>query len=117
MTQNLLAQSQIIYNPAINSRIGVMFNMRNSAAAVQRIIQVIIDVALAFAGVYFMFNLIRGGYEFITAGGDKESVQTARKRIVNALIGIVVVFSVYAFVFLMETLFGIPIRSINIPNI
>jgi ABC-type phosphate transport system permease subunit len=72
---------------------------------------------LAFAGVYFFFTLIRGGYEFITAGGDKDAIQSARKRIFNSLIGVSIIFGVFAFVFLVETLFGLPIRNFSIPNV
>ena len=75
----------------------------------------LINVAFVFAGVYFFIMLLRGGYEYINAGGDKEAVQKAQKRLTNAFIGIIIVFSAFAFLYVVEVLFGVDIRKFNIP--
>jgi len=118
MYPRLLAQTSLpIQNPSINSLIGTFYNFRNGPAAVQRILRVILDALFVAAGVYFFINILLGGYSFITAGGDKEAVQKAQKRIVNSLVGIIIVFSVFAILFVVETLFGVNLRNPNIPNI
>jgi heme/copper-type cytochrome/quinol oxidase subunit 2 len=51
----------------------------------------IINIALAIAGLVAVLFLIIGGFRYITAGGNEESGESARKIITNAIIGIVVI--------------------------
>jgi hypothetical protein len=41
------------------------------------------------------------------AGGDKDAIEKARKKIVNALIGLAIVFSAYAILFVIRVLFNV----------
>lgn len=68
-----------------------------------------INVLLGVAGVISFFFLLWGGIQWILAGGDKEGTEKARKRITNALIGLAIVFSAYALLFLLNALFGVDI--------
>ena len=61
--------------------------------------------------------LLWGGIEYITAGGDKERTQSASKRLTAALIGLAIVFSIFAIIYLVETLFGVSITKFTIPVI
>jgi TRAP-type C4-dicarboxylate transport system permease small subunit len=61
----------------------------------------------------FFVLLIIGAIQWITAGGDKASVETARSRVMTAIIGVTIVFSVWAVVKLLEVFFGINILVIN----
>lgn len=117
MYSRLLAQGIPIKNPAINTRIGIFANVHNSTGVIQTLLRIIINLAFSVAGLYFFFNLILGGYAFITAGGDKEAVQKATARIRNSFVGIIIVFSAYGIVYIIETLFGLNIRLINLPNV
>lgn len=49
---------------------------------------------IALIGVTIM--LVWGAVEWIISGGDKESLASARKRIVNAIIGLVLLSIVFA---------------------
>lgn len=46
---------------------------------------------LWFVGAIALVFLIWGGVQFITAGGDSGKVDNARKTILNAVIGIIIV--------------------------
>src|SRR5258708_26849726 len=73
-------------------------------------------IRIAFVGgtlIYF-FMLILGAIQWITSGGDKAAVEAARGRITQALVGIILLFSVFAIVKLIETFFNINILSIDI---
>lgn len=62
----------------------------------------IIALALSLLGIIFVVLIIVSGYQWMTAGGNEEAVKTARTRMVNAIIGLVIVLSAYiitAFVF------------------
>jgi hypothetical protein len=45
--------------------------------------------------VAFVF-LVLGGISWITSGGDKAGVEAARNKIINAIIGLIVVASTWA---------------------
>jgi hypothetical protein len=51
----------------------------------------VINIALALAGLIAVLFLIIGGFRYITAGGNSEASESAKKIILNAVIGIIVV--------------------------
>ncbi len=107
-----------LWNPALNQKIGSIYSYGNNPTPIlQLILQILIDLVIGVGGIYFFFQLFIGGYNFLTAGGDKDAVQKAQLRIRNAVIGIVLILSVFAIVYIVETVFGIPIRLFTIPNV
>jgi hypothetical protein len=74
----------------------------------------IINLLLGFAGIGSFIFLLWGGVQWITAGSDKEAVEKSRKKIVNALIGLAVVFSAYVLLFVIRILFGVDIIGFGI---
>ncbi len=106
-----------IINPALNSKVGNTTIQGDGPGILQLFLRNFIDIALGTAGVIFFFMLLRGGYEYLTAGGDKEAVQKATKRLTTSFIGIAIIFSLFALVFIVEALFGISLLQINIPTI
>ena len=51
----------------------------------------VINIALALAGLIAVLFLIIGGFRYITAGGNEEAAGSAKKIILNAVIGIIVI--------------------------
>ncbi len=100
-------------------------NLRNSSSPYNRVfnlqpqnyVMAFINIALGAAGVLSFIFLLVGGIQWITAGGDKDGVDKGRKKISGALIGLAVVFSVYAVAAVINVLFGINIGIFQIPNI
>lgn len=54
------------------------------------------------AGLAALLYLLLGAISWITSGGNKESVENARNKIMNAVIGLILVFVVLAIVVLLE---------------
>jgi hypothetical protein len=73
------------------------------------IFQSILTLAFFVAGLGFFAMLISGGIQWITAGGDPKSLQAARARITNAVIGFVIVVAAYAIAVIASQVFGISI--------
>ena len=71
---------------------------------------------LVIAAVIFFFVLVIGGIQWIMSGGDKTGAETARKRITAALVGLAIVFVAWAIGSLINSLFGINIFYLTIPN-
>lgn len=51
----------------------------------------IINIALAIAGLIAVLFLIIGGFRYITAAGNEEAAESAKKIIINSIIGVVVI--------------------------
>ena len=73
-----------------------------------------INLLLGVSGIISFIFLLVGGIQWILAGGDKEGTEKTRKRITNALIGLAVVFSAYALIFILQALFNIDIIRLNL---
>lgn len=73
-------------------------------------------ISLLFVGgvVIFFFVLLIGAIQWISSGGDKQALEGARGKISNALIGLVILFSTFAVIKLIEAFFHISILSIDI---
>ena len=76
-----------------------------------------INLILVGAGLVAFFFFLYGGLQWILAGGDKEATEKARKRITSSLIGLVIIFSTYAFVALVGQFLGVQLLSFNIVNV
>ena len=55
-----------------------------------------IKTALSLIGIFFLILVISGGYQWMSAGGNEEIIGKAKKRIINATIGLIIVLMAYA---------------------
>lgn len=58
--------------------------------------------------IWFVFVLFIGAYGVMTSGGDKQALETARKKITTGLIGIVLIVSAIFVFQLVGYILGIP---------
>jgi hypothetical protein len=73
----------------------------NAANALPAIITFILTIAIIIALIY----LIWGGIKWITSGGDKANVETARNQIIAAIIGLIVAFLAWFIIGIVLQLF------------
>ncbi|MFA5076048.1 MAG: hypothetical protein WC480_01375 [Patescibacteria group bacterium] len=66
----------------------------------------IIRIIITFVGVLFFVLMIYGGVLWMTAGGNEEQVKKARSILIQALVGIVIVFAAYAVTVLVFYVLG-----------
>lgn len=55
-----------------------------------------ISKLLGFLGIVMVVLIIYSGWQYMTAEGDKTKLEEAKKRIVNATIGLVIIISAYS---------------------
>lgn len=58
----------------------------------------LIRLALGFLGIIFVVLIILAGFSWMTSGGDDEKIAKAKKMIVNAIIGLILILSAYSIV-------------------
>lgn len=56
----------------------------------------LIRIVLGFVGIIFLLLIIWGGIQWMTSGGNEQRIESAKKRIVNATIGLTIVIMAYA---------------------
>lgn len=82
-----------------------------------RLLGAIIGAALAIATIAAFFFLLWGGIQWITSGGDKAGVEGAQHRIQAALLGLLLVFSIWALFTVVGSFLGLPdIFHFTIPS-
>ena len=67
-----------------------------------------IGLITVIAIIWFIFTFITGAIGFISSGGDKAAIESSKKKIMNALIGLVVVILGIFIIRLIGVLIGIP---------
>ena len=109
----LLAQ---ITNPVIPGSLGSGGNEAGSAA-IGSIIGAIFGLLLVGGFVAAFLYLLMGGFDWITSGGDKAKLQSSRDKITNAIIGLIIVSSVWAIMTLVGQFVGIEFPNLPIPTV
>lgn len=87
-----------------------------TSLTVEGMVSGFIKLVLVVAGLAFFFILVLGGVHWILSGGDKAKTESARNQITAALVGLVIVFSAWAIIQLLNTFFGINIMQLTIPQ-
>ncbi len=83
----------------------------------QKLIPSLISLALIGGVLIFFFILVSGAIQWISSGGDKQSLESARGKITNAIVGIVILFATFAIIRLLEHFFGISILTLDISKL
>jgi len=88
---------------------GTVFTSGSAGFNLNRLVSVVIAVMTVGAGIWFIFLLITGGIGIMSAGGNKQALSDAQKKITTGFIGLVVVISGLFIASLIGTIFGINI--------
>lgn len=82
------------------------------------IVSVIIQFVFVVAVILALGFLVYGGFRWLTSGGDKDAVASARGTIIGAIIGLIlIVLSYFILNFVLLFLTGDGFDSISIPQI
>lgn len=84
---------------------------------IQKFITTAIGIGFLVGFILFFFTLLIGGVKWIIANGDKANVESAQKTITNALIGLVILLSIFAIIALIGQIFGVNLLKIEIPTL
>ncbi len=93
-------------DPGIQNRTGLGF--------FQSFLPALIGFALVAGVVIFMLVFLIGAITWITSGGDKAKMESAKSRVSTALVGLVILFSTFAIIALIEGFFSINILTLDI---
>jgi type IV secretory pathway VirB2 component (pilin) len=60
------------------------------------LVDTLIDILFGLAAAVALVFIIIGGYQYMTAGGDKMALEGARGRITSAVVGIIIALGAWA---------------------
>lgn len=103
-----------IINPVLPTPLGRASDPVNY---VHNAISAAVVLVLTIGVVFFFFNLVIGAIKWISSGSDKQALESAKGKITHALIGLIILFSVFAIMQLIEKIFGISILDLDIGNL
>lgn len=96
-----------IINPALPNEIGGRPQFTEGTTPLAYLIALIWTTLITLAGITTLLFLIWGGLEWLTAGGDKNRVESAQHRITNAIFGLAFVAGSLAISIFVQSVFGI----------
>lgn len=82
-------------------------------SSIGQIINQLINPFLAICGALVLFYLIYGAIRLMLSGGNKETVASVQKNIQYAIIGLVLILLIFAFINSVPTFFNANIKIIN----
>jgi hypothetical protein len=77
--------------------------------SVGQLISAAVGTMLIIAALLAFFFLILGGIQWITSGGDKAGMESARNKITHAIVGLIIVGAAWAIMLLVQQFLGINI--------
>jgi hypothetical protein len=76
----------------------------------------IAQVIVYFAGLVFFIMFIRGGFSYLTSGGDPKKTAKATSTLTLAVIGIVGVILSFLIIKFIGTFTGVNVTEFNVPT-
>ena len=99
-----------IYNPALPPS----YQNMTGSKFIPWMISAIISLLMTVGAIAMFIYLVYGGIMWISAGGDQKRVEAAGKQITNAIIGMIILASGWAFVQIISTFLGVDILGGNL---
>lgn len=108
---NLLAQQKI----PLKERIGgeglgpfgnIEFTSKSGITGVVDTISAIVGFMTIAAAIWFLFQILYGGYQWLSSGGDSKAITSARDRLTHAFIGLTIVVGAWALLSITGAFFG-----------
>lgn len=63
---------------------------------ITKVVSSVVGFLTIVASLWFLFQLLFGGYEWISSAGDTKKLTSARQRIMNGFFGLIIVIGAYA---------------------
>ena len=87
------------------------FDVENPLSATELLVSNIVGLLTTVGAVVFIFMFFYGAFSWISAGDDSSKIGKARDRMVQAVIGLIIMVAGYALIGLIGTMIGINILS------
>ncbi len=101
---NIVKSVHAITNPIITNS---QAHLANPEGFFNNALQAVIGFFFLVGTIYFIWHIVMATYHFMASEGDKGKFQEAKSELTNAVIGIAVLYSIFALLKLIGDLFGV----------
>jgi hypothetical protein len=101
-----------ITNPAVGN-----LGTNKGVDFLQTALPAIIQIGFIIGVLVFFFVLLTGAIQWISSGGDKQALEGARGKITNAIIGLVILFALFAIIYVIQNFFHVQILNLTLPKL
>ncbi len=102
------------FNEITNPILDETIRTKTGLGFFQSFLPALVGFTLVIGVIVFMLVFLFAAITWMTSGGDKGKIETARSRLSTALIGLVILFSTFAIIALIEGFFSINILTLDI---
>ncbi len=99
---------------SMGSKVEALGVSYNAGEFLQTYVPNFIGLLFIIGTVSFFMMLLWGAVGWILSGGDKASLESAKNKITNAIIGFILMIATFAIIKIIQKFFGISILSIDI---
>lgn len=92
-----------------NTSLGKDAAAKETGIQLNKLISTIIGVMTVVAAIWFIFQFIIAGFQWIQSGGEKNNLEQARDKITNSLIGLIIVVSAWIIIGVIGKILGLDI--------
>ncbi|MFH1959344.1 MAG: hypothetical protein ABIJ22_03395 [Patescibacteria group bacterium] len=85
-----------IVNPLLQGATGHDIEAASDGSLFFSVLTGILQFMMVLGAIIVLINLLQAGIEWIGSGGDSTKLENARKRLTNAIIGIIILSASYA---------------------
>lgn len=78
-----------------DSEIPTAFGSTNKPTDITTIVSNIIKIVLGLLGIIFVVLIVYAGFRWMTSSGNEDQIDSAKKQIVSAIIGLIIILSAY----------------------
>ena len=101
-----------VRNPLLPNEVHVT----NPKLYFNNVIQSVFTIFFIVAVLYFFWHVIMAGYRLMDARGDAKKLEESQTDLTNAFIGIGIIFSIFAILKFIGTIFGLTgLEELKIP--
>lgn len=101
----LLADVDPIHNPVVTGLANK--NPDQASSVFATFFSALVGLILVAGTLWAFIQLLQGGLQWISSGGDKAALEGAQQRIIHALVGLFILFGAWAVFILIMNFFGI----------
>lgn len=106
-----------INNPALKPELQSLLGSEGGTGYLGRLLPSLVGILFIVGVVVFFFMFLMGAIQWVSSGGDKGSLESARGRLSSAIIGLVILFSFFAIAKLIESFFQIDILNLDLTSL
>ena len=88
-----------------------------NANSIGPVVSSVVTILLIAAAIIALFFLIWGGIKWITSGGDKSKVESARSTIIASIIGLIIALLAFFIITIVLGIFKLSLSNLSLPTI